>query len=125
MVWSSLRDPWGRQQDLAAQGLDVPAGGELPASVVHDVQLLAAIALATGVRVSGEDILEVPLGRLVPEVLLSGGHVTVVGPLLARPAARWGAILGGLLTPLADALRELDDLVALCGAVVAVGVHRA
>jgi hypothetical protein len=37
----------------------------------------------------------------------------------------WGAILGGLLAPLADALRELDYLAALRGAVATVGVHRA
>jgi hypothetical protein len=38
---------------------------------------------------------------------------------------RWGAILGSLLAPLADALRELDDLAALRGVVATVGVHRA
>jgi hypothetical protein len=38
---------------------------------------------------------------------------------------RRGAILGGLLVPLADALRELDDLATLCGAVETVGVYRA
>jgi hypothetical protein len=61
----------------------------------------------------------------MPEVPLPRGHITVVGPLLARPATRWGAILGGLLTPLADALCELDDLPALRGAVATIGVHRA
>jgi hypothetical protein len=35
------------------------------------------------------------------------------------------AILGGLLAPLADALHELDDLVALHGAVATIRVHRA
>jgi hypothetical protein len=83
------------------------------------------VALATGVGVSGEDVLEDPLGRLVPEVSLSRDYVTIVGPLLARLATRWGAILRGLLAPLADALRELDDLTALRGAVATVGVHRA
>jgi hypothetical protein len=38
---------------------------------------------------------------------------------------RWRAILGSLLAPLADALRELDDLAAFWGTVVTVGVHRA
>jgi hypothetical protein len=52
-------------------------------------------------------------------------HITVVGPLLARPAMGWGAILGGLVASFADALREFDDLVALRGAVAAVGVYRA
>jgi hypothetical protein len=40
-------------------------------------------------------------------------------------ATRWGAILGRLLAPLADAFGELDDLVTFCGAVVTVGVYRA
>jgi hypothetical protein len=35
------------------------------------------------------------------------------------------AVLGGLLAPLADALREFDDLVTLCGAMATVGVYRA
>jgi hypothetical protein len=38
---------------------------------------------------------------------------------------RWGAVLGGLLAPLTDALCELDYLMALRGVVAAVGVHRA
>jgi hypothetical protein len=62
---------------------------------------------------------------LIPEVPFSRDHLTVVGPLLARPAARWGAVLGRLLVPLADALRELDDLAALGGTVATVGVHMA
>jgi hypothetical protein len=61
-MWSSLWDPWSRRQDLAAQGLDVPAGGELPAPVVHDVQLLAVVVVVPGVGISGEDVLKVPLG---------------------------------------------------------------
>jgi hypothetical protein len=40
-------------------------------------------------------------------------------------ATRWGAVLGRLLAPLADALSELDDLMTFCGAVVTVGVYRA
>jgi hypothetical protein len=62
---------------------------------------------------------------LIPEVPFSRGHLTVVDPLLARPATRWGAVLGRLLAPLADALCELDDLAALGGAVATVGVHKA
>jgi hypothetical protein len=120
-----LWDPWGRRQDLATQGLHVPAGGEFPASVVHHVQLLAAVGIITGVGVSSEDVLEDLLGGLMPEVPFSRGHFTVVDPLLARSATRWGAILGSLLAPLTDALRELDDLAALRGTVATVGVHRA
>jgi hypothetical protein len=124
-MWSYPRDPSGRRQDLSVQGLDVPAGGELLAPTVHDVQLLTAVALATRVRVSSEDVLEDPLGRLIPEVPISRIHITVVDPLLVRPATRWGAILGSLLAPLADALHELDDLAALRGTMATIGVHRA
>jgi hypothetical protein len=125
LVWGCLRDPWGRRQDLAAQGLHVPAGGELPAFAVHYVQLLAAVIIDTGVGASSEDVLEDLLGGLIPEVPLSHDHIAVVDPLLARSATGWGAILGRLLSPLANALRELDDLAALRGAVATVGVHRA
>jgi hypothetical protein len=38
---------------------------------------------------------------------------------------RWGAVLGRLLTPLADALGKLDDLATFCGTVATVGVYRA
>jgi hypothetical protein len=113
LVWGCPRDPWGRRQDLAAQGLHVPAGGEFLASAVHHVQLLAAVVIITGVGVSSEDVLEDLLGGLIPKVSFSRGHITVVDPLLARPVTRWGAILGSLLAPLADTLHELDDLAAL------------
>ena len=107
------------------QGLHVPAGGELPASTVHHVQLLVTVGIITGVGVSSEDVFEDLLGGLIPEVPFSRGHITVVDPLLARPATRWGAIIGSLLAPLADALHELDDLAALRDAVATVGVHKA
>jgi hypothetical protein len=61
-MWSSLRDPWGRRQDLTAQALDVPAGGELPTAAIHDVQLLASVALVTRVKTLGEDVLQDPSG---------------------------------------------------------------
>jgi hypothetical protein len=124
-VWGCLQDPWGRRQDLAVQGLHVPAGGKFPASAVYYVHLLVAVGIITGVGVSSEDVLEDLLKGLVPEVPFPRGHITVVDPLLARPATRWGAILGSLLAPLADTLRELDELAALRGAVATVGVHRA
>jgi hypothetical protein len=38
---------------------------------------------------------------------------------------RRGAVLGGLLTPFADALHEFDDLATLRGAMATVGVYRA
>jgi hypothetical protein len=61
-MWSSLRDPRDHRKDLLAQGFDVPAGGELPAPAVHDVQLLAVVVVVTGVGIPSEDILQVPLG---------------------------------------------------------------
>jgi hypothetical protein len=60
LMWGSLQDPWSCRQDLMAQGLDVPVGGEFLASAVHDVQLLAAVAVIPGVGISSEDVLEVP-----------------------------------------------------------------
>jgi hypothetical protein len=117
--------PWGRQKDLAAQGLYVPTGGELLASAIHHVQLLAAVVVITGVRVSSEDVLENLLGGLIPEVPFSHGQVAFVKLLLARPAMRRQAILGGLLTSLADALRELEDLSAFRGIVATIGMDRA
>jgi hypothetical protein len=124
-MWGCLRDPWGRRKNLAAQGLHVPTGGELPASAIHHVQLLAAVAVITGVGVSSEDVLEDLLGGLIPEVPFSCDCVTFVDLLLARPATRRRAILGGLLAPLADVLRELEDLSAFRGAVPTVGMDRA
>jgi hypothetical protein len=61
-----------------------------------------------------------------PEVRFSHGHLAAVDPFLARSATRRGAVLGGLLAPLADALCEFDDprllgctwhglLLSLCG----------
>jgi hypothetical protein len=91
----------------------------------NGVPLVAHLAVVIGVGVSGENILQDPLERLIPEVPLSRGHLTVVDPVLARPATGWGAILGRLLAPLTDALCELDDLAALHGAVATIGVHRA
>jgi hypothetical protein len=83
------------------------------------------VGIITRVGISSEDVLEDLLGGLIPEVLLSRSHITIVDPLLARLATRWGAILGSLLAPLADMLRQLDDLAALRDAVATVGVHMA
>jgi hypothetical protein len=124
-MWGCLRDPWGRRKNLVAQGLHVLAGDELLASAIHYIQLLAAVVVITGVGVSSEDVLEDLLEGLIPEVLFSRGCVTFVDLLLARPATRRRAILGGLLAPLADALREFEDLSALRGAVATIGVDMA
>ena len=108
-----------------AQGLHIPTGGELPASTIHNIQLLVAVVVITRVGVSSEDFLENLLGSLIPEVPFSRVQVAFVDLLLARPATRRRAILGGLLTPLVDALRELEDLSALRGTVETVGMDRA
>jgi hypothetical protein len=83
------------------------------------------LVVFTGVGASGEDILQVPLGRLIPEVPLSRGHLAVVHLFLAGAAARWGAVFGRLLAPLADAFCEVNDLAAFRGAVATVRAHRA
>jgi hypothetical protein len=79
----------------------------------------------TGVGASGEDILQVPLGRLIPEVPLSHGHLAVVHLFFARSTVRWRAIFGRLLAPLTDAFCKVNDLTTLRGAVATIGVHRA
>jgi hypothetical protein len=99
-------------------------GSELPASAIHHVQLLAAVVVIIRVRVSSEDVLEDLLGGLIPEVPFRD-RVTFVDLLLAKPATRRRAILGGLLAPLADAFRELEDLSAFRGAVATVGMDMA
>jgi hypothetical protein len=124
-MWGCLRDPWDHRKDLAAQGLHVPTGGELPASAIHHVQLLATVVVITGVGVSSEDVLEDLLGGLIPEVPFSRGRITFVDLLLARSAMRRRAIFGGLLAPLTDALRKLEDLSAFRGTVATVGMDRA
>jgi hypothetical protein len=63
-------------------------GGELPASALHYIHLLATVVVITEVRVSSEDILEDLLEDLIPEVPFSRGQVAFVDLLLARPATR-------------------------------------
>ena len=83
------------------------------------------LVVFTGVGASDKDILQVPLGRLIPEVSFSRDHLTIVHLFLVGSAARRGAVFGGLLAPLADAFCEVDDLVTLRGAVATMRVHRA
>jgi hypothetical protein len=83
------------------------------------------LVVFTGVGASCEDILQVPLGRLIPEVPVSRGHLAVVHLFLAGSAARRGAVFGGLLAPLADAFCEVNDLATLRGAVATMRVHMA
>jgi hypothetical protein len=84
-----------------------------------------AVIVITGVGVSSKDFLENLLESLIPEVPFSRGQVAFVGLLLSRSVMRRRAILGGLLAPLADALRELQDLPTFRGAMATVGVDRA
>jgi hypothetical protein len=83
------------------------------------------LVVFTVVGASGEDIFQVHLGRLVPEVPLSRGYLAVVHLLFVGPMARRGAVFGRLLAPLADAFCEVNDLVTLRGAVTTMRVHRA
>jgi hypothetical protein len=112
-------DPWGVQKGFRGKTGFGPIDQGVRGPPV------ARLVVVTGVGVSGENILQDPPGRLIPKVLFSRGHLVVVDPFLARSATRWGAIPRRLLTPLADALRELDDLATFCGTVATVGVYRA
>jgi hypothetical protein len=87
--------------------------------------LWVRLIVFTGVGASGEDILQVPLGRLVPEVPLSRGYLAVVLLLFAGPTARRGAVFGRMLTPLADAFCEVNDLATLRCTVATIRVHKA
>jgi hypothetical protein len=82
-LWSLLHvpvcspDPWGsgRASGEKACFSFVDRGTRGPSEV--------CLVVFTGVGASGEDILQVPLGRLIPEVPLSRGHLTVVHLFLA------------------------------------------
>jgi hypothetical protein len=112
-------DPWGIQKGLRRKACfsSVDRGTRGPFRV--------RLVVFTRVGASGEDILQVPLRRLIPEVPLSCGHLAVVHLFFARPATRRGAVFRRLLTPLTDAFCEINDLATLRGAVATVGVHRA
>jgi hypothetical protein len=109
-VGCCFRCPRLHRENFPAKGLDVSLGDELRATVVHDVQLLAALVTPRlGVRLVVET-LKVLLWCLVPQFRCRRGSVGVGDLLLARPPRWGGVILGGLLASLADALRELQDL---------------
>jgi hypothetical protein len=86
---------------------------------------MARLVVITRVGVSGENVLQDPLGQLIPEVRFSCGHLADVGPFFVGPTMRTEAVLGGLLAPFADALRKFDDLATLHGAIATVGMYRA
>jgi hypothetical protein len=112
-------DPWGIQKGFRrkASFSSVDRGTRGPFGV--------RLVVSTGVGASSEDILQVPLGWLIPEVPFSRGHLAVVHLFFARSATGWGAVFGRLLTPLTDAFREVNDLATLRGAVATIGVYRA
>jgi hypothetical protein len=114
-----ILDPWGAHKGFWGKA------GFSPVDREGRGLLVARLVVITGVGVSGENVLQDPLGWLIPEVQISRGHLTDVDPFLARSATRRGAILGGLLAPFADALHEFDDLATLRGAMATVGVYRA
>jgi hypothetical protein len=119
-----LRHPWLHREDLPAKGLDVPPGDKLRTAAVHNVQLLTAlISAGLGIGLL-EKSLEVFIGGLIPQLPLSRSYVGIGGFLLAGPPRRGGAFLGGLVPPLAEALRELLDLAALSGAVASPRMDR-
>jgi hypothetical protein len=112
-------DPWGIRKGLRRKACfsSVDRGTRGPSGV--------RLVVFTGVGTSGEDILQVPLGRFIPKVPLSRGHLAVVHVFLAGPAARRGAIFGRLLASLADTFCEVNDLATLRGTMATVRVHRA
>jgi hypothetical protein len=87
------------------------------------------LVVAVGVGVFCEDVLQVPFGWLIPEVLFSRSHLAVVDLFFVRTTTMWGAVSGRLLTSLAgafaDAFCEINDLATLRGAVATVRMYRA
>jgi hypothetical protein len=111
--------PEGVRKGLQRKGvLQLRRSGNTGSLWVH-------LVVFTGVGASGEDIFQVPLGRLVPEVPVSRGYLAVVHLLFARPTARRGVVFGRLLAPLADAFCEVNDLATLHCTVATMRVHRA
>jgi len=121
-----LQDPRLHREEFSAKGLHVPPGDKLPASTVHYVQLLAMLLVVGVGVVLAEEVLQLSIRVLIPQLLLTSGSLTIGGLLLARSLARRGrAILGSLLASLADALHELLDFAALSIAVMSSRVDRA
>jgi hypothetical protein len=112
-------DPWGIQEGFRRNACfsSIDQGARGPSRV--------RLVVSTGVGASSEDILQVPLGRLILEVPFSHSHLAVVHLFFARSATRWGDVFGRLLAPLTDAFREVNDLTTFLGAVATVGVHKA
>jgi hypothetical protein len=89
------------------------------------VQLFVAL-ITPGLGVGlGIEALKVLLRGLVPQLLLRRGSIGVGDLLLAGPLQRGGVIPRGLLAPLADTLRELQDLATFGGAVTGSRMNRA
>jgi hypothetical protein len=102
--------------------LDDAPGYDVLGTIVHDVELLAALIVAGfRVRVAVDD-LDRPLGILELHLLL----ITLVGHLLIAfsLAGRHAVVAQLLLLLLAELLHELLDLSALLGTVAPGVVHR-
>jgi hypothetical protein len=113
------QDPWGIQRGFRRKACfsSVDWGAQGPPRV--------RLVVFTRVGASGEDILQVPLGRLIPEIPLNSGHLAIVHLFFARSAARWRVVFGRLPAPLTDTFHEVNDLATLRGDVASVRVHRA
>jgi hypothetical protein len=72
-----------------------------------------------------EETLKVLVWGLVPQLLLRRSSIGIRDLLLAGPPRWGGTILGGLVAPLAEVLREFLDLAALGGAVASPRMNRA
>jgi hypothetical protein len=125
LVERRLWRPRLHRENLSAKGFDIPPGDELRTTAVHDVQLFAAL-VSTGLGVGlVEETLKVFVWGLITQLPLRRGCISVGGLLLAGPPRRGGAFPGGLVAPLAKALRELLDLAALGGAVASPMMNKA
>jgi hypothetical protein len=71
-----------------------------------------------------EETLNILVWGLVPQLPLRPSCIGIGDLLLAEPPRWGGAILGGLVAPLVEALREFLDLAALGGAVASLRMNR-
>jgi hypothetical protein len=96
---------------------------ELPPYMTYSfLRVLVPPGLGVGLV---EETLEVLVWGMIPQLPLRRSCVGIGDPLLAGPSLRGGAILGGLVAPLAKTLREFLNLTALSGAVASPRMNRA
>jgi hypothetical protein len=112
------------RENFSAKGFDVPPGDELRAAAVHDVQLLVVL-VPPGFRVGlVEETLKVLLWGLIPQLHLRRGSIDIRDFHLVGQPRREGVVLGGLVTPLAEPLREFLDLASFSGPVAGPRMNR-